>query len=127
MAYQPDTAQHPGQTISKILKKEGISQKELSDRTSLTQKHISQIINGEASITMETALMLENVLGGSASFWINLEKNYQETKARIERVSKMALDKYGKLEVRKHTDRKPSCLKARRKPHGTVWPSHLGT
>ncbi|MBU6370652.1 ImmA/IrrE family metallo-endopeptidase, partial [Patescibacteria group bacterium] len=43
--------------------------------------------NGEASITVETALLLENALGGSASFWINLEKNHQETKARIERLS----------------------------------------
>jgi len=87
MSYNPNKAIHPGYTIAKILTREGMTQKSLSERTGLTEKHISQIINGEASITVETSLLLENALGGSASFWINLEKNYQETKARIERVS----------------------------------------
>jgi HTH-type transcriptional regulator / antitoxin HigA len=86
MAYNPNKAIHPGQIISKALAREGMAQKSLGERTGLSEKHISQMINGEASITVETSLLLENALGGSASFWINLEKNYQETKARIERV-----------------------------------------
>jgi len=87
MVYNPNKAIHPGYTISKALDREGMTQKSLSERTGLTEKHISQIINGEASITVETALLLENALGGSASFWVNLEKKYQETRARIERIS----------------------------------------
>ncbi|MBI4225203.1 MAG: HigA family addiction module antidote protein [Candidatus Sungbacteria bacterium] len=85
MVYNPNKAIHPGYIIARSLEREGMSQKNLSERTGLTEKHISQIINGEASITIETALLLENALGGSASFWINLEKNYQETKIRLER------------------------------------------
>src|SRR3989344_8290625 len=87
MVYKPSKAIHPGQAILNILEREGMTQKNLSERTGLTEKHISQIINGSASITVETALLLENALGGSASFWINLEKNYQETTARLERSS----------------------------------------
>ena len=87
MVYQPNKAIHPGHVISRTLEREGMSQKNLSERTGLTEKHLSQIINGNASITVETALLLENALGGSASFWINLEKNYQETTARLERSS----------------------------------------
>lgn len=87
MAYKPNKAIHPGYTISRSLEREGISQKNLSKRTGLTEKHISKIINGEASITVETALLLENALGGTASFWINLEKHYQEVEARLERHS----------------------------------------
>jgi len=86
MAYIPDKAIHPGRIIAEALAREGMTQKSLSDRTGISEKHLSQIINGEASITVDTALSLENALGGSASFWINLEKNYQETKARIERL-----------------------------------------
>src|SRR3989344_1265365 len=89
MVYKPSKAIHPGQAILNILEREGMTQKNLSERTGLTEKHLSQIINGSASITVETALLLENALGGSASFWINLEKNYQETKARIERSSSL--------------------------------------
>ena len=85
MAYTPDKAIHPGHAIARALEREGMSQKNLSERTGLSEKHISQIINGEASFSVEAALLLENALGGSASFWINLEKNYQETKARLER------------------------------------------
>lgn len=85
MAYTPDKAIHPGRAIARALEREGMSQKNLSERTGLSEKHISQIINGEASISIDTALLLENALGGSASFWNNLEKDYQETKARLER------------------------------------------
>lgn len=85
MAHLPDKAIHPGHVIARSLEREGMTQKNLSERTGLTEKHWSHIINGEASITIETALLLENALGGAASFWINLEKNYQETKARLER------------------------------------------
>lgn len=86
MVYNPDRAIHPGYILARSLDREGMTQRNLSARTGLTDKHISQIINGEASITVDTALILENVLGGSSSFWINLEKNFQETKARLERV-----------------------------------------
>jgi len=87
MAYNPDKALYPGYAIASALERAGMAQKNLAERTGLSEKHISQVINGEASITVETSLLLENALGGSASFWINLEKNYQETKARLERTS----------------------------------------
>jgi HTH-type transcriptional regulator/antitoxin HigA len=86
MAYIPNKAIHPGRIIAEVLVREGMSQKSLSGRTGISEKHLSQVINGEASITVETALSLENALGGSASFWNNLEKHYQETKARLERL-----------------------------------------
>src|SRR6202046_2404913 len=87
MAYTPNKAIHPGIFIARELARARMTQKQLSDRTGLSEKHISQIINGEASFSVETALLLENALGGSATFWINLEKNFQETKARIERTT----------------------------------------
>lgn len=87
MVYNPDKAIHPGRIIARMLDREGMTQKNLGERTGLTEKYLSEIINGEASVSVETALLLENALGGSASFWINLEKDFQETKARIERKS----------------------------------------
>lgn len=89
MAYQPNKAIHPGHVIARALERERMTQKNLCERTGLSEKHVSQIINGEASITVETALLFENALGGAASFWINLEKNYQETTARIDRASSL--------------------------------------
>jgi len=89
MVYKPNKAIHPGYVVAEALNREGMTQKNLSERTGLSEKHLSQIINGEASITVETALLLENALGGAASFWINLEKGYQENKARIERMAQV--------------------------------------
>lgn len=85
MSYTPDTAIHPGKTILFALRNEGISQKSLAIRMGISEKHLSQIINGEASFSVELAFKLANTLGGSVSFWNNLERNYQETKAKIAR------------------------------------------
>lgn len=46
-------------------------------------KTINEIITGKASITAETALQFERVLSVPASFWNNLERNYQEACARM--------------------------------------------
>ena len=92
MAYQPNRAIHPGKTVQKILDNLDMTQKNLAERTGLSEKHISQIINGEASITADTAMLFENALGGVASFWINLDKNYRATFARLEQENKAKLE-----------------------------------
>lgn len=84
MSYQPNKAIHPGVTVGRTLGSLGMSQKSLSERTGITEKHISSIINGESSLTSETAALFANALGGSASFWNNLQKNYEETKVHLE-------------------------------------------
>lgn len=104
MPYLPDIAIIPGKTLLRVLESEGMTQKNLSERTGLSEKHISQIVNGEASITVETALLLENALGGNAAFWLNIEKNFQETKARVEKNASLSnethlLIKYPYLEL----------------------------
>lgn len=106
MGYRPNKTIHPGYTLAKVLESNGMSQKNLGDRTGLSEKHISQIVNGEASISIETALLLENALITSASFWINLEKNYQETTSRLERMAQIKgeaelLPKFPYLELSK--------------------------
>ena len=47
---------------------------------------INEIINGKKTITAETALQLEGVLPEiPARFWLNLETDYQLTKALAKR------------------------------------------
>lgn len=84
--YKAAIAIPPGETLKEFLDNINMSQIELSKRTGLSEKHISEIINGKSPITCDTALKLEHVLGTPASFWNNLEANYQETKARIKAV-----------------------------------------
>ena len=82
--YTPDYVSPPGETLQEILEERGMSQAELAERTGRPKKTINEIINGKAAITPETALQLERVLGISASFWNNRERQYREALARIE-------------------------------------------
>ncbi len=72
----PELLIHPGETILEIILDRGISQKELSIRTNFTEKHISTVINGRKSISADFAMNLEYALDIPASFWRNLQTNY---------------------------------------------------
>lgn len=81
--FVPDYVVPPGETLLEVMESQDITQAELVKRTGRPKKTISGIINGKISITAETALQLESVLGVPASFWLNLECNYQEGLARM--------------------------------------------
>jgi len=83
--YNPDIAIPPGETLQEYLDAREMTQMELSKRLGLAPKTVNEIIKGKAPITPETALSLEPVFGIPARFWISLEANFQETKARLER------------------------------------------
>ncbi len=83
-AFQPDWVSPPGDTIADLLEEKGWTQAEFAQRCGYTTKHVSLLINGKASITEDTALKLERVLGGSARFWLVREAQYRETVARRE-------------------------------------------
>lgn len=75
--YRPRFVVHPGAHLDEKLEELGMSQAELSRRTGLSQKHISQLINGEVSLSPKTALLLERVTKMPASLWNNLESRWQ--------------------------------------------------
>lgn len=81
--FVPNYVVPPGETLLDTLEAIGMSQAELADRTGRPRKTINEIIKGKAAITSETALQLERVLGVPAGFWNNLERNYQDAKARM--------------------------------------------
>jgi HTH-type transcriptional regulator/antitoxin HigA len=80
---QTNYAIAPGETLRETPETIGMTRAELADRTGRPKKTINEIIAGKAAITAKTALQLERVLGVPASFWNNLERNYQKTKARL--------------------------------------------
>jgi HTH-type transcriptional regulator/antitoxin HigA len=81
--YKPNLAIHPGNTLKEILDSYKMAQVELAQRTGLTTKTINEIIKGKNPITADTAIKLSEVFGMSTSFWNNLQKNYEETTARL--------------------------------------------
>ena len=72
--------------MSEEIEVRGISQKELAKRMQRPVNAINEIINGKKSVTAETALQLETVMPEiPARFWLNLETDYQLTKALVKR------------------------------------------
>ncbi len=82
--FTPDWISPPGDTISDILEERDWTQEDFAKRMGNSTKHISQLINGKATITQETALKLERVIGGTAGFWLNREVQYRENLHRLE-------------------------------------------
>jgi addiction module HigA family antidote len=78
-SFEPDWTHEviPGYSISERMEDIGLSQTKLATSTGYSEKHIHNIINGNATINETTALRLEKVLGISANFWSNLEGNYR--------------------------------------------------
>ena len=73
----------PGATIREQLENRGMTQKDFAHRMDMSEKHISNLINGKVELTQETALRLESVLGVPAKFWNGLEALYRERLARV--------------------------------------------
>lgn len=78
---------HPGETLREVLDSRGISQKQLSVQTGFTPQHISRVINGTTNISSGFSQKLEYALGVPASFWINLQANYDLELAQYEDIS----------------------------------------
>jgi HTH-type transcriptional regulator / antitoxin HigA len=76
--FQPDYVSPPGETLRDRLAELNVSQTELAARAGLSTKHVNQIMQGLAPITLETAIVLERITGMPASFWNRREADYRE-------------------------------------------------
>src|SRR5216684_716252 len=71
------TAIHPGEHLSEELKALDMSAAELARKINVPTNRVTQILNGERSITGDTALRLAHFLGTSPEFWLNLQNLYE--------------------------------------------------
>ena len=73
----PMTAIHPGEHLAEELIELGMSAAELARRLDVPTNRITGILNGQRSITGDTALRLAHFFGTSAEFWLNLQSFYE--------------------------------------------------
>jgi addiction module HigA family antidote len=67
---------HPGETLREELADRGLSASALALRLRVPANRLGAIINGERAISAETALRLGRYFGTGATFWMNLQAQY---------------------------------------------------
>ena len=68
---------HPGEHLAEELSELGLSAAELARQLDVPVNRITSIINGQRSVSADTALRLGHWFGTSPEFWLNLQKIYE--------------------------------------------------
>lgn len=73
--HRPPT--HPGEMLlEEFLRPLGISQSAMAVRLEISFPRLNEIVRGKRSVTPDTALRLERVLGMPADFWLGLQMDW---------------------------------------------------
>lgn len=65
---------HPGLILKEhYLVPRNVKIQDFADATGISRKHLSQVINGHAGISADTALKFAEALGTTPQLWINLQ------------------------------------------------------
>ncbi|MGB8259461.1 MAG: HigA family addiction module antitoxin [Terracidiphilus sp.] len=67
---------HPGEHLVLELEELGLSASELARKLGVPANRVTAILNGQRSITGDTALRLGHFFGTSPRFWLNLQSLY---------------------------------------------------
>src|SRR6266704_4016680 len=70
------TAIHPGEHLAEELEALNMSAAELARQLKVPTNRITAILNGQRSVTGDTALRLAHFFGTTPEFWLNLQSLY---------------------------------------------------
>lgn len=82
---------HPGEILKDELNELGLSASKFAEKLHVPPNRITAILNGERSITADTALRLSVFFGTTAEFWLKLQNSYDLkiiTKAHGKKITK---------------------------------------
>lgn len=68
---------HPGEILADELAELGMTAAHLARELHVPANRIYQLVAGKRAMTADTALRLEQWLGVSATFWMNLQRAYE--------------------------------------------------
>ena len=69
--------------LERVLRPEGITQSDLARTMGVSRLTVNEIINDRRTVTAEMALRLEAVTRVSASMWLNLQRNVDLHRAKV--------------------------------------------
>lgn len=70
-------AVHPGEILLEILEQNQISQSALAEHLRISYSTVNEICRGKRGVTPDMAMKLSRALNQNASFWLNLQKNWE--------------------------------------------------
>ena len=73
---------HPGEHLAEILDELEISQYRLATAIGVSPRRINEIVHGNRSISVDTALRIGKALRTTPDFWLNLQRLYDLELAR---------------------------------------------
>jgi addiction module HigA family antidote len=94
---------HPGQILFReFMQPTGLSSRTLGVALKVTPTRIGEIVNGQRSITIETALRLSRFFNNTPEFWLDLQRDYDLSKAEKELISAInkQVQPYGQIKKR---------------------------
>lgn len=68
--------------LEEFLEPGGISQAELARRMGKTPASINELVKGKRGVSAEMALLLADIFGTTAEFWMNLQVSWELWHAR---------------------------------------------
>lgn len=81
--YKDVIAFHPGQYIGELIEDYQLTQKEFAEKLEVSPKTISELVNGEESISNDLAQKLEKLTNISMKTWLNLQASYDGKVAKV--------------------------------------------
>jgi antitoxin HigA-1 len=77
---------HPGEILREdVLAPLGIDVTEAAARLGVARTTLSRVLNSRSGVSPELALRLQDANAGAARFWMNLQANYELSKAASRR------------------------------------------
>ncbi len=81
----PETPTHPGEILADELEARNITQKDFAAQIGMQKSQLNEIIKGKRSVNAELAILLEDTLNVSATYWLNAQQGYDLDTARRKR------------------------------------------
>lgn len=78
MPFKPNWRVPPGETIKDAIEERGLTRADLADRLGLNRLQTGRLLTGTIPLTPDIARRLQDTLGISAQFWLNMEANYRK-------------------------------------------------
>lgn len=76
---------HVGEILKEdVIDPENLTIGQAAEMLNTTRLTLSKIVNGKSSITPDMALRISYVFGGTADFWLRLQRKYDLAKAESE-------------------------------------------